>query len=585
MILSQKTLLKDLWGFQARRRKWQFCLLLVLMILATMLEVVSLGAVLPFLSILTDPEGTFDIQQIQPLIEFANIDEPNDLILPITAIFIIVVLTAGMVRLLLLYTSIKFSFAVGADLSVNIYRRTLYQDYAVHVSRNSSEVINGIIRKTSTVTSGVLMPFLTMVTSLCLVFGITTALFFISMEVALVSFLGFGLFYSSIILVSKKQLRENGECIAKESTRMIQSLQEGLGGIRDVLLDNNQEFYCELYRSADIPFRQAAGNNQIVSNSPRFIMEAVGMSLIAILAYVMIQGSSTVGVLPILGALALGAQRLLPALQSAYAAYTTFTAATPEFRDAMLLLGQPLPIIENNNTDCVKFNDELRLSNVNFRHGDELPYVLKNVNLKITKGSCTGFIGITGSGKSTLIDLVMMLLSPTSGEISVDSKVIDNSNKRLWQANISHVPQAVYLSDATIAENIAFGVASNLIDHDRVRNVAKKAELSGMVKELKKGYETMVGEQGLMLSGGQRQRIGIARALYKQSSVLILDEATSALDRQTEKKIMDTLNRLDMGLTILIVAHRLTTLQDCDQIIDLSERGKLVIKKYDELVH
>ena len=585
MPLTEKQLFKELWDCQSPRRKLQFLMLLGLMFLATILEVVSLGAVLPFLGILTDPEATFELKLIQPLVKTLEITKPSELLLPVTAIFIVVVMFSASMRLILLYASIKFSFGVGADLGVNIYRRTLYQDYSIHVSRNSSEVINGIIRKTSTVSNGVVTPLLTLITSTSLICGITAALFFISVEVAMISFFGFGFFYTFIILYSKKRLKQNGECIAKESNRVIQVLQEGLGGIRDVLIDSNQEFYCKLYRDSDLPYRQAAGNNQFVSNSPRFIMEAAGMSLIAVLAYFMVQGGETGGVVPILGALALGAQRLLPALQQAYSSFTTILGSVPEFRDAIILLRQPLPKIEHLQSDGIKFNDEIRLSNINFRHGDHLPYVLRNVSLKIKKGSCTGFIGITGSGKTTLLDIIMMLLTPSSGEMFVDSIALNNSNKRMWQSNISHVPQTVYLSDATIEENIAFGIPKELIDQERIKSVAKEAEISEMIDGLKYGYQTVVGERGLMISGGQRQRIGIARALYKKSPVLIFDEATSALDNQTEMKIMETINSLDKSLTILIIAHRLTTLKECDQIIDLSEPGNLVVKTYDEVVN
>ena len=320
---------------------------------------------------------------MKPLIDYASIKDPSGLILPITSTFIVVVMITAAVRLLLLYISIKFSFAVGADLSVNIYRRTLYQDYSIHVSRNSSEVINGIIRKTSTVSNGVVTPLLTVTTALSLVIGITTALIFISIEVALVSFFGFGLIYSLIILNSKKRLHNNGECIAKESNKVVQSLQEGLGGIRDVLLDNNQEFYCKLYRNSDIPLRNAAGNNQFVSNSPRFLMEAAGMSLIAILAYFMIQEGGAVSVLPVLGALALGAQRLLPALQQSYASYTTFIGSIPEFRDAMILLKQPLPKLNEINIEPLLFKNMITLNNVSFKHSEDLPHVQINYNLII----------------------------------------------------------------------------------------------------------------------------------------------------------------------------------------------------------
>ena len=583
MNISKTSLLKDLWFFLTKRRKFQFIFILGLMILATILEVISLGAVIPFLGILTDPVAIYSIEAIQPLIILANINDPSELIFPITAIFIIVVIMTALVRLFLLYISIRFSFAVGADLSVEIYRRTLYQDYAIHVSRNSSEVISGIIRKTSTVSNGVVTPILTVITALSLVIGISSALLFISIEVAIFSFFGFGLAYSLIILYSKKRLHDNGECIAIESNMVIQSLQEGLGGIRDVLIDNNQEFYCDLYRKSDLPLRHAAGNTQFVSNSPRFLMEAAGMSLIAILAYFMIKQGDAVGVLPVLGALALGAQRLLPALQQAYASYTTFLGSIPEFRDAIILLKQPLPLIDSNNSKLMPFNDEIKLINVNFKHADDLPLVLKDINLTFKKGSCTGFIGATGSGKTTLLDIIMRLLNPISGEIYVDSGLIDDKNKTNWQANISHVPQTVYLSDSTIEENIAFGVPKNLIDKDRVRLASKKAEISDMIENLSLGYNTPVGERGLMLSGGQRQRIGIARALYKKSSVLVFDEATSALDTKTEQRIMNTINNLDKNLTIFIIAHRITTLKYCDNIIDLSDLGNVRTVKYDEI--
>jgi len=586
MILKEKNLLKSLWTFQTDRRKKQFWLILVLTILAAMLEVVSLGAILPFLSILISPEKIFIMQEVQPLIQLANITNPTELLLPVTTIFIVVVLITAAVRLVLLYAITRFSFAVGADLSIGIYRSTLYQNYSVHVSRNSSEIINGIITKTNAVIHGVVTPMLNLITSSVLIFGIMTALFFINIEVALLAFFGFGLLYSSIILYTKKRLKQNGKCIAKESTRVVKSLQEGLGGIRDVIIDNNHEFYCRLYRESDLPLRRASGNNQFISASPRYIMEALGMSFIAILAYAMTQDGKGFEVIPVLGALALGAQRILPALQQAYSSYSTFIGSIPSFKDAMKLLMQPLPKLnDNKNTDYIKFDKSLYLKNIEFRHSDSLPYVLKNIDIKIKKGSRVGFIGVTGCGKSTLLDIVMRLLTPTSGKLLVDSVIINEENKKFWQAHISHVPQVVYLSDASIEENIAFGISKKLIDHDRVRNAAKKAQISNLIDGLKDGYETTVGERGVKLSGGQRQRIGIARALYKKSTVLIFDEATSALDSQTEKKIMNTIKSLDSELTILIVAHRISTLKDCDQIIDLSEYGNAVVKKYDEIIN
>lgn len=581
-MLNKKHLFKDLWVLISFRRRVQFILLLVLMLIVALMEVVSLGAVLPFLGILTEPEKVYEMSILQPIIEILSLRTPNELILPLTVIFIIVVLIAGMMRLILLYSSIKYANAIGADLSIAIYRKTLFQDYSVHVSRNSSEIISGIITKTSTVTNSIVYSILIMATSFLLLVGIASALLFINAQVAILSFFGFGIFYTGIIFYTKKRLKINGECIAKESTRVVKSLQEGLGGIRDVLIDNNQEFYTELYKNSDLPLRKANGSNQFIQFSPRFIIEALGISLISIIAFIMTQKAEAVSVLPTLGALAIGSQRLMPAMQQAYSSYTAISGAIPTFEDTILLLQQPVEMIQNNDNETIKFNDKISLKDISFKHAKSLPYVFKNINLSITKGSRIGFTGTTGSGKSTLLDIVMCLLNPSSGMLYVDSKIIDKSNKKLWQANISHVPQSVFLADASIEENIAFGVSKEEIDFGRVKNAAKKAELSEMIKALKDGYRTNVGERGLMLSGGQRQRIGIARALYKQSSVLIFDEATSALDVKTEKKIMDTINDLNKDLTILIIAHRTSTLKECDKIINLSDTGNITTSTFEE---
>ena len=582
-MLTNKELFVELWSFLSTRRRRQFFCLLATMVFAAMMEVISLGAVLPFLGVLTEPEIVFNTPIFQPFIVFANINEPKELLFPITIIFVTAVLIAGMVRLVLLYTSIKYAYAVGADLSIAIYRKTLFQDYSVHVSRNTSEIISGILTKTSSVTNNIVSPLLNIATSIILIIGITSALLYINIQIAVLSIIGFSFFYTIIIIYTKNRVQKNGECIAVESTRVVKSLQEGLGGIRDVLIDNNQEFYAELFRSSDLPLRQAYGSNQFVQLSPRFVMEVVGMSLIAIIAYFMTQKIAAVGVLPILGSLAIGAQRLLPAIQQAYASYAAIKGTIPNFRDTVILLQQPSSQIQDNDNDIIKFEDKICLKNIYYRHAQDLPYVLEKINLTIKKGTRIGFVGVTGSGKTTLLDIIMSLLNPTSGEMFIDNKVINKKNKNKWQANISHVPQTVFLSDASIEENIALGIPKQSINHDRIIKVSEKAQLSEMIENLKDGYQTKVGERGLMLSGGQRQRIGIARALYKKSSVLIFDEATSALDSETELRIMDTINDLREDLTILIIAHRITTLKECDQIIDLSEKGNMTIKTYEEL--
>jgi len=578
--------LKKLWHHLTNRRQKQYRLLLVLMIVASLSEVVSVGAVLPFLGVLTAPEQVYQHPLMQPLIQILELEVPNQLVLPLTIIFIIAALLAGSIRLALLYVMTRVSYATGADLSVKIYNLTLYQEYAVHISRNSSEVINGIISKTSTVIGSVILPIMNLISSTILIVSIMGALFVIDTIVALSAFIGFGLLYLGIIRYTGAQLKENSKIIADKSTQMIKSLQEGLGGIRDVLIDGSQQFYCQLYRSADLPLRRASGNNQFISGGPRYILEAVGMALIAILAYVMMQQEGGVTtVVPILGALALGAQRLLPALQQVYGSYSTIRGVEVSLKDALDLLNQPLPeYADQPSPTPIPFEREIKLKNLSFGYTKDTSLVLKNINLCIAKGERIGFMGVTGSGKSTLLDIVMGLLQPTDGKLTIDQKPINSQNLRAWQAHIAHVPQNVYLSDSTIEENIAFGVSKEKIDRQRVEKAAKQAQIGELIEEWKDGYQTLVGERGIRLSGGQRQRIGIARALYKKADVLIFDEATSALDNETEQAVMEAIKGLGEKLTILIIAHRLTTLKGCDRVVKLNKDHSLHVGSYQDMI-
>ena len=585
-------MLKSLWNHLSNRRKKQFFLLLILMILASMAEIISVGAVLPFLGILTAPEQVYQHQLMQPVNNILSITSPEQLLLPLTVVFIMAALLAGIIRLTLLYVMTRLSFMTGADLSISIYRRTLYQEYAIHVSRNSSEVINGIISKTGTVIGGVITPILNLISSSIIIIAITGALFIIDISVALTASLSLGLLYYGVISYTKKQLQENSETIADQSTQMVKSLQEGLGGIRDILLDDNQRFYYNLYRRADMPLRIASANNHFISGSPRYAMEALGITLIAGMAYAMsLREGGLTSAIPILGALALGAQRLLPAIQQAYGAYTKLKGSQASFQDVLNLLNQPLPqhLTRARNPKQsvpIQFEKEIILNHISFRYSaesvEDTPWVLKNINLTIKKGSRIGFIGVTGSGKSTLLDIIMGLLPSTEGSLIIDNQPITNENKREWQANIAHVPQNIYLSDSSIEENIAFGIPKDEINHQQVEKAAKQAQIAELIEGWQDGYKTFVGERGIRLSGGQRQRIGIARALYKQASVLILDEATSALDNETEYAVMGAVEGLGRELTILIIAHRLTTLKGCHQIVEVSKEG-ISINDYDNL--
>jgi ATP-binding cassette, subfamily B, bacterial PglK len=575
---------KKLWVYLSKRRKKQFWLIAILMIIASVAEILSIGAVLPFLGALTDPEFLYQHQLMQSLISFFKIESSDQLLLPLTLLFISVALLAGIVRLTLLYVVVRFSYATGADLSIDIYRRTLYQEYTTHLSRNSSEVINGIINKTSIIISGVINPALTLISSFIIMTVIITTLFTIDGTVASIASIGFGSLYWIVIRYTRQQLKGNSHCIAERSTQMIKTLQEGLGGIRDVLIDGTQQFFCQQYRSADLPLRRASGNNAFIGQSPRYIMESIGIILISGIAYTMqMQEGEIKSTIPILGALALGAQRLLPVLQQAYSSYTLIKGSESSFNDILDLLNQPLPnhAIQAQLTP-ISFSKEISLKNLSFRYAPNTPWVLKDINLTITKGSRIGFMGVTGSGKSTLLDIIMSLLTPTKGGVIIDSQPINVENHITWQSHIAHVPQTIYLSDGTIKENIAFGIPKEEINYDRIKEVARQAKIDQLIKGWPDGYDTVVGERGVRLSGGQRQRIGIARALYKRADVLIFDEATSALDSKTEQSVMKAIEGLEKELTILIIAHRLTTLKGCDQIVEITQGG-INVGKYEEI--
>lgn len=579
-------LLVGVWGHIDMPRRVQFFMLLLMMIVAAIAEVVSIGAVLPFLAALTTPEKLFNDPLVQPIINYFSFEDPYELQFPLTVIFAVITIVAGVVRLLLVWVNTKLSFAAGADLSLSIYKKTLYQPYQVHVNRNSSEIINGISVKTNMIIYSVIVPMLTLISSGVILLIIISGLLFIDPVMALSVFLGFGCIYFFIAKLTGKKLQEGSETIARKSNYMIKALQEGLGGIRDVLIDGTQGVYCDIYRAADLPLRRAQGINQFISHSPRYLMEVIGMLLIIFLAYVATQRAGGISnAIPIIGTLVLGAQRMLPVMQQGYWSWANIKGAQGSFQDALALLDQPLPdYINKAQNTPIPFERAIELKNISFRYGPQSPWVLRNLNLTIPKSSRLGFIGTTGSGKSTLVDIVMGLLLPSEGALTIDGKVVTQENQRTWQTHIAHVPQAIFLSDTTISENIAFGVPLNKIDHARVLRAAQKAQLAESIESWEYQYNTIVGERGVKLSGGQRQRIGIARALYKNADVIIFDEATSALDNETEQAVMDAIESLGEDLTILIIAHRLTTLKKCTQIIELGDTGIKSIGGYSQLI-
>jgi ATP-binding cassette, subfamily B, bacterial PglK len=554
-------------------------------VVSAIAEVVSLGAILPFLAVLTDPERLFAQPAVAEWARGWGFTSGEQLILPIAVAFGVAAVCTGAIRMLLLWASNRLAFATGGDISFEMYRRTLYQPYSVHVFRNSSEVMSGITHKTNAVID-VLTQVLTFISSMLILMAVTATLLWIDPQIALISIAGFGLAYAVIAFLSRRRLHRLGQRISEDHTRLIKALQEGLGGIRDVLLDGTQKLYSEIYRRADLRLRRAQGSTLFISHSPRYAMEAFGLLLIAALAYRLSQQAGGVrAAIPALGALAMGAQRVLPVLQQLYSSWTTIIGKQASISDALGLLEQPLPAdVDAPEPQPLSFRNEIELRNVRFRYRSDGPWVLSGLDLIIPRGSRVGLVGSTGSGKSTTIDVLMGLLSAEGGELLVDGQPLSGSRVRAWQRSIAHVPQTIYLADTSLAENIAFCVPRDRIDMDKVRRAAAQAQIAEFIESRPEGYLQQVGERGVRLSGGQRQRIGIARALYKDATVLVFDEATSALDNTTEQTVMDAIAGLDRSLTVIQIAHRLSTLRHCDFIVEVGE-GKVISQgTYEDLL-
>jgi ATP-binding cassette subfamily B protein len=495
----------------------------------------------------------------------------------ICLLFAILGISTGIMRLALLSQTTKFSYAVGADLSAKIFSNTLYKPYAFHIEKNSSEIISGITVKSNAIIGSAILPSLNLISSFFLFSAVVLSLIIISPKIAFVTIFSFGIIYTIIIASIKKRLRFNSKLISVESSNVIKYIQESLGGIRDIIIDNQQDAFTHLYRQSELPLRKAQGENQFFSLFPRYAIEAASIAFIALTAFILSNLNENLSsYLPVLGALLIGAQRLLPIIQGGYASWTNIIGGNESVKDALILLKPPVNTVTQRTSFDKNLNtiENIVFEDISFKYPHAKAYTINNLSLKIAGGNLIGIIGSTGAGKSTFLDITLGLLQPTSGSIKVNGYCLKDDILSSWHNSLAHVPQHIYLADSSIVENITFSCSTRLIDMTRLWRAIEYAQLSDFINSLPDGIHTRVGERGVQLSGGQRQRIGIARALYKNASILILDEATSSLDNTTEALIMDSLKKISESCTILVVTHRLTTLKNCNAIYKLSN-GKL----------
>ena len=384
-----------------------------------------------------------------------------------------------------------------------------------------------------------------------------------------------GIAYALLIRLTRNRVFINSKSIAKNSNNVIKNIQEGVTGIKEILLSNTQSFFSNKFKRVESSLRNAQADNSFIAFSPRYIMETIGIVVIVILAYFINDMGNLGSEITLLGMLALTAQRLLPLVNQAYYSYTSIRGEQVSLEDVLNLLSQS-EMKKSLNESKINFDKNINISDIYFSYNSS-KLILDSINLEIPKGSKVGLVGETASGKSTLADVLAFLLMPNKGKILVDGNPLDESNYKSWQRKISYVSQSIFLNDNTIKENIAFGEKPNQIDMDKVVKASSMSQLQKSIDSLPDGYNTIIGEKGLKLSGGQRQRLAIARALYRNSSLLILDEATSALDTSTETAVMESIMSLDKSITMFIIAHRITTLRECDIIIEL-RNGKITFK-------
>lgn len=561
------------FDFLSARRRWQILAVFVIMLLGGAAELFTLAAVLPLLSVLAG-SGQAGHSQIGNMLRTMSLDVSQLPLLVLAAIFCAAAVASAAVRILLAWSSQKLVFRIGYDLSVSLYSRVLHQPYEFHVRVNSSRIISDVAGIQRLLT-GMILPLMQGVSSLVVSVFILAGLLLISTKAALIAFAGIGAIYAAVSLWSRPRLRTNASFIKSSSRARVKNVQEGLGGIRDVLLDNTQSLYVKSFSRIESQLRDAQAANTLIGVSPRFIVEALGMVVIVGLAVMLTEQGSIRTSLPVLAALALGVQKLLPLVQQTYNGWTSISGNEAVLLSIVELIQQPIPDrFHDGSSDSIQFSHEIRVEQLSFRYSPETADVLTNIDLTVPRGAFVGFVGESGAGKSTLVDLLMGFLRPSRGAIFVDGVALTERTILSWQSQIAHVPQHIFLCDGSIVENVAFGLPAAKVDLRRVHEACRRAELDDFVLSLPMGYQTAVGERGVRLSGGQRQRLGLARALYKKASVLILDEATSALDDATESSVIDAVHRLGHDYTVLMIAHRVTTLQRCDIIFRL-EGGRI----------
>lgn len=585
--MTSTTLLQDISAISKHlsgKRKGQLILLLVLMILVSCSEVLGVASIIPFLAVLENSSRLLNNERIKPILGYLAITTPQELLLAIVIVFIGITISTNVLRVVSIHVQNQLAARLSLDLSSKLYHHLLFQPYIFYTQHHSSEL--GTLMVFANNMAGTLfMPGLQIITNSFVAIALFLGILIIDGKVAIAMSVILATAYIAIYNWRKYKLQQNSILMSQAQTNLSKVTYESLGNIKDIILSAKANFFNLSYQQSLWGFNKANADNNTVFLTPRYLIEMLAMTCIALLALSMGRGGDFSRSVPILGSLALAANRLLPALQQSFASVSQIQGYREQMRTVLKVLERSYdPLQELVPAQVLLLRESLTMQNVWFRYREDSGWVLQDLCLTIPAKSRVGFVGTTGSGKSTTADLILGLLKPEKGQILVDDLPLEGERLRAWQLGVAHVPQSIFIADTTVASNIAFGVPEAQIDWDRVIKAAKLAQIADFIESLPEGYHTTVGERGIRLSGGQRQRVGIARALYREAKVIVFDEATSALDNYTERELMSAIDSLSQELTIILIAHRLTTVEKCDRIFEFSQGRVIHSGTYEELL-
>jgi len=577
------TLFADLWGILTPKQRRAILTMQIVSIAMAFSTVSGIAAIAPFFAVLGQPELIDHNALLHWAYAQGGFSSKRGFVVALGIAFIAVMLTANLINVLGSLAMSRLALRIGTELQSTLFGEYLSRPYGFHTRANGSALFNNILHETARVTNGILVSTFLLVTNLVTASFIILSILLLKPIVALAMIAGLAGGYALIYIVVRRRLLRFGQAQSQFAIEQAQIVRESLGAIKEIIVLQVQNFFRGRFERASKSFALASAHSQIVAQNPRHLMECVAAAGLVGLALVL--GDSENGVGPWLGQLtflAFAAYRLLPTLQQIFAAIVRMRSEragleriAPDLlraREAQRTIASPDTM--RTNAWLERPRREIRLEDVSFRYAPEQPWTLSGVSLRIPARATVGIVGVNGSGKTTLVDVIAGLLVPATGRVEVDGIALDESNRAAWQSRIAYVPQNMFLLDSSIAQNIALGIPAADIDRRRLLEAAHLAQLDDLVDTLPDGYDHRIGERGILLSGGQRQRIGIARALYREASVLLLDEATNALDGLTEQELVATLGRLRGRYTTILIAHRMTTVRPCDIIFEL-ENGKI----------